>query len=72
MAYLCVNKNGEEKIFDDKPQRDDFYDPRGEAREWIIADFYGADDYGVSIPKGTINKLIGRSLTWEDEPVELK
>ena len=27
---------------------------------------------GVPLPKGTIKKLIGRDLTWRDEPVELK
>lgn len=26
----------------------------------------------VPLPKGTIKKLIGRDLTWRDEPVELK
>lgn len=26
----------------------------------------------VELPKGTIKKLIGRELKWEDEPVELK
>lgn len=29
-------------------------------------------DKPIAIPNGTIKKLIGRSLTWEDEPVELK
>jgi hypothetical protein len=29
-----------------------------------------ADD--IYLPKGTIKKLIGRDLTWSDEPVELK
>lgn len=29
-------------------------------------------DYIVILPKGSIKKLIGRELTWEDEPVELK
>ena len=24
------------------------------------------------LPKGTIKKLLGRKLTWEDEPMELK
>ena len=24
------------------------------------------------LPKGSIKKLIGKDLTWEDEPVELK
>ena len=26
---------------------------------------------GVIIPKGTIEKIIGRKLTWNDEPVEI-
>ena len=26
---------------------------------------------GTILPKGTIEKLIGKKLTWEDEPVEL-
>lgn len=26
----------------------------------------------IELPKGTIVKLIGRNLTWKDEPVELK
>lgn len=26
----------------------------------------------IKLPKGSIKKLIGKELTWEDEPVELK
>lgn len=26
----------------------------------------------IYIPKGSIKKLIGRELSWDDEPVELK
>ena len=33
---------------------------------------YGNEDSEVFLPKGTIKKLIGRELTWENEPVELK
>lgn len=29
-------------------------------------------DSVIKLPKGSIRKLIGRKLTWEDEPVELK
>lgn len=28
-------------------------------------------DYTIELPKGTIKKLIGRDLTWENNPVEL-
>lgn len=27
---------------------------------------------GIKLPKGSIKKLIGKELTWNDEPVELK
>lgn len=29
-------------------------------------------DYTVKLPKGSIKKLIGRELSWEDNPVEYK
>jgi hypothetical protein len=25
----------------------------------------------ISVPKGTIKKLIGREMTWEDEPINI-
>ena len=33
---------------------------------------YTSFDTEISLPKGSIKKLIGRDLKWEDEPVELK
>ena len=27
---------------------------------------------GVIVPKGTIEKIIGRKISWEDEPVEVR
>lgn len=61
MAWLTVDKNGEETIYEEAPIRDDgFWDPS----------FH--DPSFVELPKGSIAKLIGRELTWEDEPVELK
>ena len=59
MAYLCVDKDGTELKFSKKPRR---------LRDtlWIqIPD-------GDGLPDGTIEKLIGRPLTWADEPYELK
>ncbi len=26
----------------------------------------------IMLPKGTIRKILGRDITWKDEPVELK
>ena len=57
MAYLAVNKNGEEQICEQELFR------------------WGSEIYWyptIELPKGSIEKLIGKKLTWEDEPVELK
>ena len=63
MAYLCVDRSGE-YIADNVPERN-FY-------EWCgWEDVYGESCTLISVPKGTIKKLIGRELTWNDEPVEI-
>ena len=59
MAYVGVDKNGSEWIFEYKPDRD--------AR---IPIWLNGCDY-MELPNGSIAKLIGRELTWDDEPVEL-
>ena len=57
--YVAVNKDGKEYIYNSKPYR-------GKAKvDWSRA--CGA----IPLPKGSIAKLIGRELTWSDEPVEL-
>lgn len=62
MAYLAVDKSGEEYIYGRKPSRgsDIWYSGA------IISHPY------IKLPKGSITKLIGRELTWEDEYYELK
>ena len=37
---------------------------------WLPQDIRGA--YGFQLQKGSIKKLIGKELSWKDEPVELK
>lgn len=67
MAWVAVHKNGNEGIFSHKPER-------GAKLEWWYDEIYEggvALDTEISLPKGSIKKLIGRELTWEDEPVEL-
>jgi len=62
MAYLCVDRRGE-FIADEKPEKG-FY-------EWCgWEDLYSKCTL-ISIPKGTIKKLIGKEMTWEDEPYEM-
>lgn len=73
-GWLVVSKDGTEFIFEIEPYRcpcdaenpdDKFY--------WD----YGCWNYGsargyIELPKGSIEKLIGKKLTWNDEPVKLK
>ena len=68
MAWVAVHKNGEEGVFNHKPTRGEklifWYDE--------VEDGGIIYDTEISLPKGSIKKLIGRDLTWEDEPVELR
>ncbi len=60
-AWLCVSYVGMELMFASKPHKVD--------ASW-------RDNNGcckcLELPKGSIKKLIGRELSWEDSPVELK
>lgn len=63
MAYLCVDRSGE-YIADNEPTRAWF--------DWVgWEDVYGESCTLIPLPKGTIKKLIGKELTWEDEPYEM-
>ena len=78
MAYVAVNEYGTEVMFHNKPTRQkggrkgwDYW--LDEETYWEIRRYTtNADDYSIKLPSGSIEKLIGRTLTWEDEPVELK
>lgn len=61
MAYVAVDKNNDEMVFIGKPYRH------------IALDIWkNKKTEGIELAKGSIEKLIGKKLTWEDEPVELK
>ena len=62
MAWVAVNKYNREYIYDIKPKR--CY-----CSVWAQASLL---DNAVELPKGSIKKLIGRELTWENELVKLK
>lgn len=63
MAYVAVDKDGSECIFARKPYR---------SMDWEMWDPGHQENNFNFLPKGMIKKMIGRPLTWEDEPVELK
>lgn len=66
MAWLAVDKNGEEYIYDSKPYRSN------RSEEFIASeDSYLNPTYFIYLPTGSIKKLIGKELTWNDEPVEI-
>lgn len=67
MAWLTVDGLGIEWIFAAKPHR------IKDCQSWEIPykDTYVLTDT-IELPKGTIEKLIGRKLTWNDEPVKLE
>lgn len=65
MAYGAVDKDGSEWVFSGKPYR---ASEKIELTLWTCDCIVGM----VKLPTGSIEKLIGKKLTWEDEPVELK
>ena len=58
MAWLAVDKDGTEVIMTNKPEK---------------VSYYWSNEGGefANVPQGTIEKIIGRVLTWDDEPVEI-
>ena len=56
MAFVAVDLDGSEYIYDGMPFKDQ---DKWYGNIWIL------------IPSGTIKKLIGRDLTFDDDPVEL-
>lgn len=61
MPYLAVDLDGDELIAEEKPIR------KSKIWETILENI----DV-VYLPKGSIKALIGRELTWTDEPVDLE
>ena len=71
MAWLAVNKDGTEWITPGKPVRDwgdywEFFE------EVYVEGEFGSMSIKIELPKGSIYKLLGKELTWDDEPVELQ
>lgn len=60
MAYLIMDTLGE-RVTNLRPIRD------SEHKVWKLNDFTQC----VYLPEGSIKKLIGQELTWDDEPVEI-
>lgn len=63
-CWVCVDKDGTERIMLEKPER---WKGIIELKRWSTPGVRSG-----KLPKGSIKKLIGRELSWEDEAVELK
>ena len=89
-TYLCVDKDGTEKITNSIPMRRQFRDKRILSVIWgMCTGTYSKNNWnkwcngwstdekdflpfmGVIVPKGTIEKIIGHKISWEDEPFKL-
>lgn len=73
MAWLCVDKDISEYIFDEKPVRNHHLDI------WVKPHFRNETSWIslvenknvlFQVKSGTVKKLLKRTLTWDDEPVE--
>lgn len=62
MAYVAVDRDGTEFIYSHLPER-------WNGVCWSVPEYLFGHE--ISLPPGTIRKLIGRDLTWSDDPVEL-
>lgn len=85
MAWLAVNRNGEELVFNDLPTYDrveDTWKVNCTREELVYDDPHDFSaghhceevddsDYGITLPKGTIEKIIGNPLSFADDPVEI-
>ena len=72
MLLRLFAKNGDEVILDNFPVR------QGEVwtdeRSAHDDEYFSVEDHNSAIvlPKGSIYKLTGKYLTWEDDPISLK
>ena len=83
MAWLCVDKDGGEIISSEKLERYPFLEKEDKRKKNQILSidqqfswtwpYYCSENLGeiVYLPKGTIKKILGYSMKWEDEPIEI-
>lgn len=72
IVFLAVNKNGDEIILNNTPARQgEIWTDERSAHD---DEYFSVEDHNSAIvlPKGTIRRLTGRDLKWEDDPISLK
>lgn len=86
MPYLSVDKDGTEKISQGVlMRRKNYYsvfwglavlrysknNRNKQGNAWSTDDSDAMPFTGVELPSGTIKKIIGKDLTWKDEPIKI-
>ena len=69
--WIAVDRNGDEFLYGALPCRKTINTSRGKTEfgpMWIFAESNGLLR---RLPQGRIEWLLGRTLTWEDDPVEI-
>ena len=71
MAWLAVSRNGQEIISKNRPTYENRTDSWYDAIEgWAEGECY--TEYSeIDLPKGSISKLLGREVKFEDCPIEI-
>lgn len=64
MAWLARDEDSMLNVYADKPER------RTEVGCFAVTQFMFSHDF-VELPSNADEKLIGRHITWDDEPVEI-
>lgn len=72
-SWVCVDGHGDERIFLGKPHK---YFPNIDLKvdwgqRWITDPVDTEYKRGTLLPKGTIKSLIGKEMTYGDEPVKI-
>lgn len=69
MAWLAIDKKGRETISENKPVFDgcEWYDEIETSVECELFSYIST----IQLKEGTIYKIIGRKITFEDSPIEL-
>ena len=68
MAWLAVDPSGGEFIYEVKPKRH-FIQYNGDIEHWECQNDIYSQNW-IYLKMGSIEKLLGRKLTWKDEPVK--
>ena len=62
-VYLCVDGDGVERLCNTSDLQ----------REQSMCFWFCRDVYSlIELPKGTIENVIGKPLTWEDDPIQVE